>query len=66
MVGVGLGVEMVPMREFHYCKECEGIAKESVCPHTEGDRLTFRGTALKKKFQADRPSPKEYRGGKVT
>ena len=59
MAGAGPGIEMVPMREFYYRKRCEGIAKESVCPHTEGDRLTFSGTALRKMFQSGQAPPRE-------
>ena len=55
-----LGIEMVPMREFYYCKRCEGIANDSICPHPEGDRLTFSGTALRKMFQSGQAPPREF------
>jgi sulfate adenylyltransferase len=55
-----LGIEMVPMREFYYCRKCEGIANERICPHPEADRLTFSGTKLRSMFQAGQPPPKEF------
>jgi sulfate adenylyltransferase len=55
-----LGIEMVPMREFYYCRKCEGIANDRICPHPEADRLTFSGTKLRSMFQAGQPPPKEF------
>ena len=55
-----LGIEPVLMREFYYCKKCEGIANERICPHPESDRLTFSGTMLRKMFQAGSAPPKEF------
>ena len=55
-----LGIEPLLMREFYYCKKCEGIANERICPHPESDRLTFSGTTLRKMFQAGNAPPKEF------
>ena len=55
-----LGIETVPMRDFCYCNKCEGIANDSICPHPEGDRLTFSGTALRKMFQSGQAPPREF------
>ena len=45
------------MREFYYGKKCEGMANESICPHTEGDGLTFSDTALRGRSSPARRTP---------
>jgi sulfate adenylyltransferase len=55
-----LGIEPVFLREFYYCKKCEGIANERICPHGETDKLTFSGTELRKMFLAGKVPPKEF------
>lgn len=55
-----LGIDPVFLREFYYCRRCEGIANERICPHGESDKLTFSGTELRKMFLAGRVPPKEF------
>ncbi len=55
-----LGIKPVFLREFYYCRRCEGIANERICPHGESDKLTFSGTELRKMFLAGRVPPKEF------
>ena len=55
-----LGIEPVFLREFYYCKKCEGIANERICPHGDSEKLTFSGTELRKKFLAGEVPPREF------
>ncbi|MDG6905430.1 MAG: sulfate adenylyltransferase [Nitrososphaerota archaeon] len=55
-----LGIEALLLREFYYCKKCEGIANEKICPHSETERLNFSGTKLRKMFLSGEVPPKEF------
>ncbi len=55
-----LGVRPVLFREFYYCKRCEGIANDRICPHGEGDRITFSGTQLRGMFLSGQVPPREF------
>lgn len=61
-----LGITPIFFREFFYCKRCEGISNEKICPHGESDRLTFSGTALRNLFLAKKRPPKEFMRQEVT
>jgi sulfate adenylyltransferase len=61
-----LGITPIFFREFFYCKRCEGISNEKICPHGEQDRLTFSGTALRNLFLARKSPPKEFMRPEVT
>jgi sulfate adenylyltransferase len=55
-----LGITPLFFREFFYCRRCEGIANEKICPHDESSRMTFSGTKLRTMFQSGQAPPKEF------
>lgn len=55
-----LGITPIFFKEFFYCKKCEGISNEKICPHDANQRLTFSGTALRNMFLKGKAPPKEF------
>jgi sulfate adenylyltransferase len=55
-----LGITPLFFKEFFYCKRCEGISNEKICPHGGSNRLTFSGTTLRNLFLSKQAPPKEY------
>jgi sulfate adenylyltransferase len=54
-----LGIVPLPFKSFFYCKRCESVVNEKICPHDSTQRLEFSGTDLRGKLIKGEPPPKE-------
>jgi sulfate adenylyltransferase len=54
-----LGIVPLPFKSFFYCKRCESVVNEKICPHDAAQRLDFSGTDLRGKLLKGEPPPKE-------
>ena len=55
-----LGIVPLPFKSFFYCKRCESVVNEKICPHDSSQRLDFSGTDLRSKLSKGEPPPKEF------
>ncbi|MFP3230740.1 MAG: sulfate adenylyltransferase [Caldisphaera sp.] len=42
-----LGITPMFIREAFYCKKCNAMANEKICPHSENDRIRISGTQIR-------------------
>lgn len=42
-----LGITPLFFREFFYCRKCDGVVHEKICPHGEDIRMRFSGTFIR-------------------
>ncbi len=54
-----LGITPLFFREFFYCRKCNGIVHEKICPHKEDVRLRFSGTMIRRYIMEGKAPPKE-------
>jgi sulfate adenylyltransferase len=54
-----LGITPLFFREFFYCRRCNGIVHEKICPHGEDARLRFSGTMIRRHIMEGKAPPKE-------
>lgn len=54
-----LGIVPLPFKSFFYCRKCESVVNEKICPHDSSQRLDFSGTDLRAKLIKGEPPPKE-------
>jgi sulfate adenylyltransferase len=54
-----LGITPIFFREFFYCKKCQGVMNEKICPHGAQDRIVFSGTKVRSIFTRGETPPKE-------
>jgi sulfate adenylyltransferase len=54
-----LGIVPLSFKSFFYCKRCESVVNEKICPHDSTQRLEFSGTDLRGKLIKGEPPPKE-------
>jgi sulfate adenylyltransferase len=52
-------IEIIPIffKSFFYCKKCNSIANDKTCPHSEGDRINFKGTEIRNLLQGGKVPP---------
>lgn len=43
-----LGIAPLPFKAFFYCRKCESVVNEKICPHGQRDRINFSGTRIRK------------------
>jgi sulfate adenylyltransferase len=55
-----LGIVPLPFKSFFYCKRCESVVNEKICPHDSSQRLDFSGTDLRSKLSKGEAPPKEF------
>ncbi len=55
-----LGIEPIFFREFYYCKKCNAIVHERICPHTSEYREHFSGTKIRNMIVNDELPPKYF------
>jgi sulfate adenylyltransferase len=57
-----LGITPLFVKEFFYCKKCNGMANDKTCPHTEQHRVKFSGTEIRRMLlNGERPPPELIR-----
>jgi sulfate adenylyltransferase len=57
-----LGITPLFVREFFYCRKCNGMANDKTCPHGEGHRVRFSGTEIRRMLlNGERPPPELMR-----
>ncbi len=54
-----LGVTPLFIREAFYCKKCNGMVNEKICPHNDESRLKISGTKLRRMI-IERMRPPDY------
>ena len=54
-----IGIEIIEMREFFYCKKCRMIVSDRTCPHSDSDRIRFSGTLIRRML-VERKQPDEH------
>ncbi len=53
-----LGIEPIFFTSFYYCKVCNMITNDKVCPHN--DRIDFSGTKIREMLEQGRAPPQNY------
>ena len=57
-----LGINPLFVKEFFYCKKCNGMASEKTCPHSQEYRVKFSGTETRRMLlNGIRPPPELMR-----
>jgi sulfate adenylyltransferase len=54
-----LGIIPVFFKSFFYCKKCEGVANEKICPHGDDVHIKFSGTKIRDLISAGKTPPHE-------
>jgi sulfate adenylyltransferase len=54
-----LGIIPLFFRSFFYCKKCQSVVNEKICPHDPSDRIDFSGTRLRGTLSKGEAAPKE-------
>ncbi|MGA8855692.1 MAG: sulfate adenylyltransferase [Candidatus Bathyarchaeia archaeon] len=54
-----LGIVPLFFKEFSYCKKCQSVVNEKICPHDPSDHIDFSGTKLRERLSAGEAPPKE-------
>jgi sulfate adenylyltransferase len=52
-----LGIIPLFFRSFFYCKRCDTIVNEKICPHGKGDRINFSGTEIRRMLKEGKTLP---------
>jgi sulfate adenylyltransferase len=42
-----LGIAPLFFRSFYYCKKCQSVVNEKICPHPPADQIQFSGTKIR-------------------
>jgi len=42
-----LGIVPLFFRSFYYCKKCQSVVNEKICPHPASDQIQFSGTKIR-------------------
>jgi sulfate adenylyltransferase len=42
-----LGIVPLFFRSFYYCKKCQSVVNEKICPHPPSDQIQFSGTKIR-------------------
>ena len=42
-----LGIAPLFFKAFYYCKKCQSVVNEKICPHPPGDQIQFSGTKIR-------------------
>ena len=42
-----LGIAPLFFKAFYYCKKCQSVVNEKICPHPAGDQIQFSGTKIR-------------------
>jgi sulfate adenylyltransferase len=42
-----LGIVPLFFRSFYFCKKCNSVVNEKICPHPDGDQIQFSGTQIR-------------------
>jgi sulfate adenylyltransferase len=42
-----LGIVPLFFRSFSYCKKCQSVVNDKICPHPPGDQIQFSGTKIR-------------------
>jgi sulfate adenylyltransferase len=57
-----LGISPIFFRNFFYCKKCNGVENDKVCPHSPEDHINFSGTKIRELLlRGERPSKEMMR-----
>jgi sulfate adenylyltransferase len=54
-----LGIIPLPFKSFFYCKRCESVVNEKICPHDSTQRVDFSGTDLRSRLIRGESPPAE-------
>jgi sulfate adenylyltransferase len=54
-----VGIEPIYYHYAFYCKVCDGVVSEKICPHGENDHIEPSGTKLRKMLSAGERPPEE-------
>jgi sulfate adenylyltransferase len=54
-----LGIIPLPFKSFFYCKRCESVVNEKICPHDSTQRVDFSGTDLRSRLIRGESPPEE-------
>lgn len=54
-----LGIVPLFFKSFFYCKKCQSVVNEKICPHGPSDRVDFSGTKLRGRLGAGEAPPEE-------
>lgn len=54
-----LGIEPLFFTSFFFCRRCNGVVNEKICPHGERYRIEFSGTKLREMVSKKQKLPKE-------
>ena len=52
-----LGITPIKFKSFFYCKKCNSIANDKVCPHTGDDLVNFAGRKIREMLQEGKAPP---------
>jgi len=55
-----LGIVPLFFKSFFYCRRCESVVNEKICPHDSTYRVDFSGTDLRERLSRGEPPPKEF------
>jgi len=54
-----LGIIPLPFKSFFYCRRCESVVNEKICPHDSTQRVDFSGTDLRSRLIRGESPPEE-------